>query len=176
MRRLPETIPNPGASQLALSNGAANAGTGSGHQLTGQAVWLQPQWRIGLAAARTNAQAGNRRVASVFAGLRTGPLAWLGEVDAVQDDGFPEGRRHLLASLAEVNWALARGHNLKATYEYFDPDRKVAQDQQVRASLVYEFTPLPFVPLRAGIRRYDGIPQNELQNRRLLFFEIHGFL
>ena len=48
--------------------------------------------------------------------------------------------------------------------------------QQVRASLVYEYTPIPFVQLRAGVRQYDGIPQNDLQNRRLLFLEIHGFL
>lgn len=162
--------------QVNLTNGSANAGSGSGHQLGGQVVWVQPAGRIGLSAAFTQSAPGNRRVVGAFGGLRTGPLAWLGEVDGVQDDGFPEGRRSLLASLAEVDWAVARGHNLKLTYEYFDPDHSVAQDQQVRASLVYEYTPIPFVQLRAGIRQYDGIPQNDLQNRRLLFLEIHGFL
>jgi hypothetical protein len=164
------------SAQVDLTNGAANAGSGSGHQLSGQVVWIQPAGRIGLATAFTQSAPGNRRVVGVFGGLRTGPLAWVGEVDGVQDDGFPEGRRSLMASLAEVNWAVARGHNLKLTYEYFDPDRKVAQDQQVRVSLVYEYTPMPFVQIRAGIRHYDGIPQNDLQNRRLLFLEIHGFL
>ncbi len=167
----------PGLSaQFDFTNGAANSGAGSGHQLTGQAVWLLPLGRIGVAAASTQSAAGNRRVAGVFGGLRTGPLVWLGEVDAVQDDGFPEGRRNLLASLAEVDWGIARGHNLKLTYEFYDPDRHVANDQQARASLVYEFTPLPFVQIRAGLRRYDGIPQNDLQNRKLMFIEIHGFL
>jgi hypothetical protein len=164
------------SAQIAFTNGAANAGTGSGHQWTGQAVALVPPGRIGVAMAGTQAAAGNRRVAGVFGGLVTGPLVWLGEVDAVQDDGFPEGRRKLLASLAEVDWGIARGHNLKLSYEFYDPDRQVAQDQQARASLVYEFTPLPFVQIRAGLRRYDGIPQNDLQNRKLMFIEIHGFL
>jgi hypothetical protein len=163
------------SAQLDLSNGAANAGAnGSGHQLTGQAVWVQPAGRLGAALALTQSPPGNRRVAAVFGGLRTGPLVWLGEVDGVQDDSLPGGRRSQVATLAELDWAAARGHNLKLTYEYFDPDRAVANDQQVRYSLVYEFTPIPFVQIRAGARRYDGIPQNDLQNRRLIFIEVHG--
>ncbi|MGE5337461.1 MAG: hypothetical protein ACM3PU_06510 [Gemmatimonadota bacterium] len=164
------------SAQVALTNGSANAGTGSGHQVTGQVVWVKPQGRIGLAASFTNSRAGDRRVVGTFAGLRTGPLVWLGEADLVQDDGFPEGRRSLYAGLAEVDWGIRRGHNLKLTYEYFDPDRKVAGDQKVRYSLVYEYTPLPFVQLRFGVRRYRGIPQNDVDNRRLVFAEIHGFL
>jgi len=164
------------SAQIALTNGSANAGTGSGHQLTGQAVWVQPRGRIGAAAAFTNSNAGDRRVVGVFGGLHTGPLVWLGEADLVQDDGFPEGRRSLVAGLAEVNWGFRTGHNLKLTGEYFDPDRKVPEDQKARFSLVYEYTPLPFLQLRLGARRYQGIPQNNLDNRRLLFIEIHGFM
>jgi hypothetical protein len=40
---------------------------------------------------------------------------------------------------------------------------------------VWEYTPWQFVQLRAGARIYDGIPQNDLQNRRLLFVSAHGF-
>ncbi len=163
------------SAQLALSNGAANAGTGSGHQVTGNAVWVHPQWRIGLSVSYTNSKAGDRRVGGIYGGLRTGPLAWLGEADYVEDDGFPEGRRSMVATLAEVNWTAQRGHNFKLTYEYFDPDRKVSNDAQNRYSLLYEYTPLPFLQLRAGFRRYRGIPQNDLQNRKLMFVELHGF-
>lgn len=169
-------LERPGwSAQLDLTNGAANAGTGSGHQVTGQWVWVQPQWRAGLAASGTQSQGGNRRVMGVFGGAVTGPLAWLAEVDQVQDDGFPEGGRRLRAMLAEVNWKPLRGHNVKLTWESLDPDRSVANDRQVRYSLLYELTPLPSLQLRAGYRRYDGIPQNDLQNRRLLFMEVHGF-
>jgi hypothetical protein len=164
------------SAQVAWTNGSANSGTGSGHQLTGQAVFVQPLWRLGVAAASTSADAGDRRMASAFGGLRTGPLVWLGEVVRVQDDGFPTGRRSLLAAFGEVNWGFLKGHNLKLTGDHLDPDRDVREDQKTRLSLVYEFTPLPFVQLRAGVRRHDGIPQNALDNRRLLFFELHAFL
>jgi hypothetical protein len=164
------------SAHLALTNGSANIGTGSGHQLTGQAVWVQPWGRIGAAAAFTNSNAGNRSVLGLFAGLRTGPLVWLGEADFVQDNGYPEGRRSLVAGLGEVNWGFLKGHNLKLTGEYFDPDRNVREDQKARFSAVYEYTPIPFLQLRLGARRYEGIPQNKLDNRKLMFVEIHGFM
>jgi hypothetical protein len=166
----------PWSAQVALTNGVGNTGTGSGHQLTGQLAWVQTRGRIGVAASSTSSDAGDRNMVAGFAGLRTGPLTWLGEVDLVRDEGFPEGRRSLLAALGEVNWTFRRGHNLKLTGEYFDPDRDVREDQKSRISLAYEWTPWPFVQLRLGARWWDGIPQNALDNRRLLFLEVHGFL
>jgi hypothetical protein len=164
------------AAQLDLSNGAANAGTGSGHQATAQAVWVQDRYRLGAAASFTHSAAGDRRVGGLFAGVRTGPVVWLGEADLVHDDGFPEGARSMVAALGEADWAIRKGHNLKLTGEYHDPDRAVRADQRTRYSVLYEWTPMPFVQLRAGLRRYRGIPQNDLDNRRLLFLELHAFL
>ena len=164
------------SAQLALTNGVANAGSGSGNQFTAQAAWVLPNWRVGAAVSRTNADAGDREMAALFGGLRTGPLSWLAEVDWVRDAGFAEGKRTLLVALGEVNWAVFTGHNLKLTAEYFDPDRAVREDHKTRLSLVWEFTPLPYVQLRAGVRRWDGIPQIPVDNRRLLFLELHGFL
>jgi hypothetical protein len=57
----------------------------------------------------------------------------------------------------------------------YDPDRSVREDQRARYSLVYEFTPIPFLQLRAGYRRYRGIPQSNSENQRLSFVELHGY-
>jgi len=81
----------------------------------------------------------------------------------------------LASLLGEADWNIIRGHNLKLTAEYFDPDRNVNEDQQTRVSALYEFTPMPFLQLRAGYRRYRGIPQSNAQNRQLVFVEAHGF-
>ena len=54
------------SAQLALTQGPRNAGTGSGHQATGQIVWVQDWGRIGAAAASTSAQAGSRQVAGAL--------------------------------------------------------------------------------------------------------------
>ena len=164
------------SAQLDLSNGVANAGSGGGHQVVGQLVWVQPRYRVGGAASLTHSQAGDRRVVGLFAGLRSGPIAWLGEADLVRDGGYPEGTRSKVAALGEVDWAIRKGHNVKLAAEYYDPDRAVREDQQTRWSLLYEWTPLPFLQLRAGYRRYRGIPQSDFDNRRTLFLELHGFM
>ena len=163
------------SAQLAFTNGAANAQSGSGHQLTGQLVYAHTAWRAGLAASHTRADGGNRNLVGVFAGVRTGPIAWLGEADLVSDDGYPEGRRTLASLLGEADWNLAKGHNLKVTAEYFDPDRHIGEDQQNRLSVLYEYTPIQFLQLRAGFRRYRGIPQSDTQNRRFSFIELHAY-
>ncbi len=110
-----------------------------------------------------------------FAGLRTGPIAWLAEVDWITDDLPAGGDQDALASLVEGNWLFMRGHNLKVTYEYFDPDNDIDEDHRVRYSLVYEYSPMQFVQGRAGVRVYDGVPEVDAQNRDELFLELHGY-
>lgn len=163
------------SAQLAISNGVGNATEESGHQAVAQVVWVRSAMRFGAAASATDSDLGDRRMGGVFAGLRTGKVAWLGEVDLVRDEGFIDGARSGVSALGEVDWNIRAGHNIKLTGEYFDPDRDIDEDEQNRWSLVYEFTPIPFLQLRAGFRRYEGIPQNDLQNRRLTFIELHGF-
>jgi len=162
--------------QLARSKGPGNVGPVSGHQLTGQAVWMQPWGRLGLGYAATSSTAGDRDAIALFGGFNTGPLAWLGEVDLISDGGFSEGRRRLASTLAEVNWKVVQGHNLKLTLEWLDPNRRVANDHRARHSLVYEFTPIGYLQLRLGLRNYDGIPQIAVDNRRELFLQLHALM
>ena len=75
-----------------------------------------------------------------------------------------------------MNWKVAQGHNLKFTSELLDPDRAIGHDHKVRHSLVYELTPIPFVQLRTGLRKNGGIPQNDFDNRRSVFVELHAFM
>jgi hypothetical protein len=161
------------SAQLDVTNGIGNT-SGSGYQVTTQVAYIQPIWRLGIAGSYTQADAGDRRVAGVFAGLKTGPIAWLAEADAVRDDSFPDGRT-LAASLLEANWLIRRGQNLKLTAEWYDPDRSVHENEQTRYSIIYEYTPIPFLQLRAGYRRYIGIPQSDPQNQRMILAELHGF-
>jgi hypothetical protein len=163
------------SAQLDLTNVPASGPQAkAGHQVTGQLVYVQPRWRIGAATSFTQSDAGNRRIAGLFAGLRTGPIAWLGEFDFVRDESFPGGRS-LTAGLIEADWRIRKGHNFKLTAESHDPDRAVPQNEQARYSIAYEFTPMAFLQLRAGYRRYRGIPQSNVENQRLSFVELHGY-
>jgi len=166
--------------QVAVSNGTAGGGTSSnGKQESVQVSFVEPLWRLGLAANFNGASAeGSREAYGLFGGLKTGPIAWLAEADYVQDHSLPAGPgggQKKLATLLEANYSPARGHNLKVTWEYLDPDRELANDAQTRWSFVYELTPIQFVQLRAGARLNDGIPQLPAQHLKLYFVELHGF-
>jgi len=162
------------SAQLDYTNGPGNVGGFTGHQLTGQLIWLQSWGRLGASTAQVTSTGGARQAYGLFGGTTTGPLAWLAEIDYVGDDGYPEGRRRFMATLLEANWLIWKGHNLKLTSEYYDPDLRVANDQQDRYSLIYEYTPFAFLQVRAGLRIYKGIPQNKFDNRQLSFIELHG--
>ena len=171
---------NAWSAQFAVSNGSGGGvETDTGKQFSGQVTYVVNRWRLGAAANINESDAGDRHALGLFAGVRTGPVSWLGEVDYVEDDitanAATSDKRKTLAGLLEGNWRVAQGHNLKATAEWFDPNRDVDNDDRARWSLLYEYTPIQFLQLRGGLRYYDGIPQNDLQNRRIYFLELHGF-
>jgi hypothetical protein len=164
------------SAQFAVTNGSPQSSEDDqGKQYSARAEYVSSVWRMGASYSFNDADAGERQLAGIFAGLRTGPIAWLAEVDHVSDDGFADGKRQQRVGLLEADWRVRQGHNLKITAEYFEPDDDVDEDEQVRYSAVYEYTPIQFLQLRTGVRVYDGIPQNDLQNRRLAFVQVNAF-
>lgn len=164
------------SAQLALSNGSAGGPeTDDGKQLVTNVTYVRPSWRLGASGLYNDSDAGDRAAAALYAALRIGPTAWLAEIDYVDDDGLGTTGRELLASLVEVNWRVRQGHNLKLTYEWLDPDTDVDEDEQTRASIVYEWSPFQFLQLRLGYRRFDGPRQIDFQNRSQGFVQLHGY-
>ena len=162
--------------QLAITNGTASGPeVDHGKQYSGQLIYVENFWRLGLAANINNAAAGNKSAGGLFGGLRTGPVAWLAQVDVTDDKSLPARSGRQLATLVEANWRIAQGHNLKLTHEYSDPNRSVPNDAQTRYSVVYEMTPIQYVQIRTGFRYSDGIPQNPLEHLKIAFVELHGF-
>lgn len=162
------------SAQLAVTRGTAGGPeVDSGKQYSFRVSRVDASWRLGGSLNFNDAAAGDRQIQNVFAGLLTGRVSWLAEIDYIIDHGTPTGRRELLTSFIEANFAPRRGHNLKITFEFLDPDVDVAEDEQNRVSLAWEYFPFQFLQTRAGYRRYNGIPQNPAQNRDELFLELH---
>jgi len=164
------------SAQFAVSNGTAGGPAASnGKQYSLRAEHVQSVWRAGASFNVNEASdTGNRQMQNLFAALRTGPVVWLGEADYIIDDSAGP-RRKQAAGLIEADWKVHPGQNLKLTAEYFDPDTAIDHDQQNRFSLLWEFTPIQFAQIRLGVRNYDGIPQNDLQNRTFVFAELNGY-
>jgi hypothetical protein len=180
------TIPDRGAqfgyesgawsTQLSVTNGSGGGSEfDQGKQLGFIANYVRPLWRAGISLNVNDTDFGDRQMQNVFVGVKTGPIAWLAEADLISDQ-LPNGsEQDAIASFVEANWLVRRGHNIKISYGYFDPNDDIDEDHQVRYSLVWEYTPMQFLQGRFGGRVYDGIPQDDLQNRDEFFAEIHGF-
>jgi hypothetical protein len=165
----------PWDAQFAASNGTAGASeVDNGKQYSGQLIFVQSRWRLGAAANYNDAATGSKSSYALFAGLRTGPIAWLAQGELVRDQSVATGGK-MAATLVEGNWLIKAGNNLKVTGEFLDPNRDVGHDMQTRWSILYELTPIQFVQARAGVRYSDGIPQAPVQHTRLYFVELHGF-
>ena len=166
----------PWSTQLSVTNGTGGgAELDTGKQLSVVSSYVTQRWRIGASLNSNDADTGDREMANVFFGLRTGPIAWLAEADWIRDELATAGDRDGVAGLFEANWLFRKGHNLKFSYDYFDPDRDISEDHQVRYSLLWEYAPFQFLQSRLGTRIYDGPPQFPAQNRDEFFLELHGF-
>lgn len=165
----------PWSALLSATNGTGGGEIDTGKQGSLLVSYVRPGWRAGASINVNDADAGDRQMQNVFAGLRTGPVAWLAEVDWIREE-LPDGAdRDAVAGLIEGNWLFAKGQNLKIAYEYFDPDTGLDEDHEVRWSVVWEYFPFQFLQGRVGLRSYDGIPQDDVRNRDLAFIELHGY-
>jgi hypothetical protein len=162
--------------QIASSDGTAGAGSVSGkHQTSLSAAYVLPRWRLGASYNFNNDPLGDRTMLAVFAGWRTGAIAWLSELDFIEDDSPSGGQRNTYASLIEGNWRFRRAHNLKLTYEFLDPGDPAGEDEQERYSLVWEYSPIQLLQARVGLRAYNGVPNLPRTNRDDVFAEIHVY-
>jgi hypothetical protein len=151
----------------------------NGHQFDINIVRTESVWRVGASGLFRHTPTGNRNEAALYAGLRTGPVVWLTEADLIHAaDGPTPGTpaQTAIPAFIEADWLIHRGNNLKLTYDYLDPQRRVDGNGQSRWSAVYELTPYPFIQLRGGLRRYSGPPAIDAENSTLLFAELHAFL
>ena len=163
------------SAQAVVSNGTAGGGeTDAGKQVSLSATYVRARWRAGASYNVNNADLGDREMQSLFAGVRTGPIAWLAELDYIADDLTVGGRQRTYASLLEGNWRFRKGHNLKLSYEFLDPDRGVTGDQRERYSLVWEYAPMLLLQARIGFRAYNGVPGIATTNRNEAFAELHA--
>lgn len=162
--------------QLSVTNGTGGgAELDTGKQVSVVTQYVRPGWRLGASLNTNDADLGDREMGGIFLGLKTGPIAWLAEADFVKDEIPGSADRDGVAGLLEGNWMFRKGHNIKLSYDYFDPDRDIDEDHQVRYSLLWEYSPFQFFQSRIGARTYDGPPQFDVQNRDELFIELHGF-
>ena len=158
-----------------LTNGT-NGGTETNQdkQISTRAAYIKRKWRAGVSANSNEGAGGlSRNMFNVFGGMQLFRIDWLAEIDWVTDKSPDTGKRNQYIGFIEANKEILKGHNLKGTVEWLDPDFDIGENQLTRTSLIWEYTPLPLIQLRVGARIRDGIPQNPGQNTDSVFAQLH---
>jgi len=78
-----------------------------------------------------------------------------------------------MATYAEVDYKVTNGWNFKVAYEYYDPDRRVEQNERDRVITGVETFLTSFVQLQLFYRFNQSIPQNIPQNADELLLRLH---
>lgn len=176
------------ASSLSVTNGSGGgAEQDENKQVTALTAWTSDHGRIGVSGSENRVQSENRRLAGVFAGVRMGPLVILGEADGVRSEsvtgaplpGSLDPKVRQMIGYAEADWLAHRGVNLKAAFDYFDPDRSQTGDEVNRVGAGVEFTPSPFTQFRILWRRTDrpGVVRGiTYEDEREVLAELHLYL
>jgi len=165
--------PGPWALHAALTNGTgASTENNGGKQLTASAAYVDKGYRIGGSyTTGKNGQGVETSMWGINGGAQFGRIGILAEIDFIDNSTVEQQ-----IALAELNFLVSRGNNVKFSYEYHDPDEAIFENALERYSLVYEPFLNQFLQLRAGVRESKGIPQNPGLNDTYSFLELHLFL
>ncbi len=165
----------PWSTRLSISNGTnGGAETNKDKQGSLRVAYIRPGWRAGVSTSLNHgAEGASRNMYNVFGALKLWNMEWLAEMDWVTDKSIDGPDIKQKISFIEVNKEIIKGHNLKVTYEYLDPDSRINEDQRTRTSLIWEYTPVSLMQLRVGTRLSDGIPQSNRQNTDTYFAQLH---
>ncbi len=157
-----------------VSNGTSGStDNNAGKLLIGSLAYTGDRFRLGASASYNPADSGNKNTAGAWGGFRVGPAGFLGEADFIHDETDPDTHHDRIVTYAEVDYPIAHGWNLKAGYEYFDPDKHIAEDERDRFLVGIEPFLLPFLQMQVFYRFNQSIPQNSLQNADELSVRLH---
>lgn len=166
--------PGPWSFITSVSNGTSGAtDNNTGKLVVGTASYTVQTFRIGLSGSYNPGTGGNKNSAALWGGIRAGKLVFLGEADFVHDETDPLATRDRIITYAEVDYPITHGWNLKGSYEYFDPDSHLPENERDRFSVGVEPFLLPFLQMQLFYRFNNSIPQNDLQNANELILRLH---
>ena len=116
-----------------------------------------------------------RTLTSGFIGASVGRFTLLGHSDWLEDnDSATNTKNTQQAGLAEVDFLIRRGHNLKYVVESRDPSLSHPSDVRDRQSLIYEPFLTTYLQMRFGYRKYSGLSaQTNDNNGEQWFVEGH---
>ncbi|NCF34826.1 MAG: hypothetical protein GWP56_00315 [Gammaproteobacteria bacterium] len=169
--------PGPWAMHIATTNGTGGSGdTNLSKQVTASVAYVDKRFRVGASYNRNKTPEDVEVIIyGINGGAQFGRLGVLLEADIIDVEDPTGDDLEQYVSILEFNLLISRGHNLKFSYEYHDPDEDIYDNANERYSIVYEPFLYQFVQVRVGARDNEGIPQDPSLNTSSYFAELHLF-
>ena len=170
--------PGPISAAISVSNGTGGSSDDNrDKQVTGMFGFIQRQFRIGVQGSWNNGPEARRAVFGATAGFNIGRLTVLAEADEVIDKSFgaDSSVNHEVLYYAEADYLLAKGVNLRFSYDYADPDSGVSNDQFTRIGGGIQYFPVQFTELRLLYYFRDEADRSGRPDTGTLILEAHLF-
>jgi hypothetical protein len=166
---------------LAVTNGNGGAADDNTNKRVSMvAFWTNPRFRLGSSAAVNRQGDVGSILGGVLGGVKISErVVALGELDIGRDENDSTGvaTRQTMA-FGEIDVLAGRGVNLKAAFDYHDPDRSRSGDEVNRLTAGVEWFAVQYVQFRLLWRRTDRPPEVRgvvFEDDRELVMEAHLF-
>lgn len=167
---------NQATVNLFMTNGTSSVANNDDNFMFGmKAEKLFSKFRVGGTAVINTAEENEQRLWNLYGGAVWGELVFLTEIDLIQTEQVGTDDIEQFVGLAELNYQLLKGWNLKLTGEYYDPDREINNNHETRYSFIVEYAPISNVQLRFGLRSSEGIPQQPTRSSERFFLQSHVY-
>ena len=168
--------PGPFSIVTSLTNGTAGANdNNASKQFVGSFSYVNDSFRVGISGNYNPSDAGDRTSGGLWGGFRFHSAVLLGEVDLIKDQIPGADDREQFVAHAEIDYLITEGWNVKAVYEFYDPNRDIDENERDRVVIGVEPFIVPFLQLGVYYTFNQSIPQNILQNADELTFRIHVY-
>ena len=174
--------PGDFSAALAVTNGNGGAtDDNTNKRVSMLTTWSHPRVRVGASFASNRQGDASVLLGGLLAGVKLGSrLVALGEVDAGREENDTLGTTtREIIGYGEADLLVGKGMNLKAAFDYLDPDRSRSGDEVNRVSLGVEYAVIPYTQIRLLWRRTDRPPLVggvTFEDDREAILELHLFL
>jgi hypothetical protein len=139
--------------ELSYTNGEAVPTVETAEAFAGKVAWSFPFLQGGISGYHDK---GSTQKSNFWSGYLTRTfrsLSLLGEVaGGTHEDVF--GTENRLAAFVEGDYRVSRGVNVRAKFDYLDPDRQNDRELARRYLVDLDLEPVPFTQVKVSYRRY----------------------
>jgi len=168
--------PGPFSIVTSATNGTGSANdNNASKQFVSSFSYVGDSFRVGVSGNYNPSDAGDRTSGGLWGGFRFHKAVLLGEADWIKDQIPGSNDLDRFVAHAEIDYLITEGWNVKAAYEYYDPNRNIDENQRDRVVIGVEPFIVPFLQLGVYYTFNQSIPQNIPQNADELTFRVHVY-